>query len=65
MTYREGLDELLNILAKEDNMTNGDIIKTVFPDVIGYGAGETCIYYGTMRFDTTWWNAPYERKVEE
>lgn len=69
MTYREGLSELLNILAKEGNMTNGDVIKEVFPNIeftdhpmfeYGFEGNEP-----KLTADPDWWNAPYKREVEK
>ena len=41
-------------------MTNGEIIKTIFPNEEMYEQTPTMTYYGMMRFDTDWWNAEYK-----
>ncbi len=46
-------------------MTNGEKIIETFPDEDGVIVqGVTCVYYGTMRFDTTWWNQEYREPRE-
>ena len=44
-----------------DGMTNGEVIQTLFPNETMFEQTETCTYYGNMRFDTGWWNAPYQK----
>ena len=45
--------------------TNGDMIKTIFPniEIEGIGGEIKCIaaQNGTSYFALDWWNAPYER----
>lgn len=41
-------------------MTNGEMIKTIFPNEEMYEQTPTMTYYGMMRFDTEWWNAEYK-----
>ena len=46
------------------NVTNGDMIKTMFPNGTE-SIGRKKIYYsfypnGDMEFNITWWNAPYK-----
>lgn len=44
-------------------MTNGEKIIETFPNEDGVLVqGVACVYYGTMRFDTTWWNAEYKEQ---
>lgn len=45
------MDKIEQCTPIPDNATNGDIIKTLFPQE---GDFET-------DFDTDWWNAPYKR----
>ncbi len=42
------------------NATNGEVIKALFPNEKMFEQTEKCTYYGNMRFDTEWWNAPYK-----
>ena len=44
--------------------TNGEVIKTLFPNETLFEQTETCTYYGNMRFDTEWWNALYQKGGE-
>lgn len=43
-----------------EGKTNGEVIQTLFPNETMFEQTETCTYYGNMRFDTDWWNAPYK-----
>lgn len=40
------------------NLTNGDIIKAMFPS-------EVWLQMKAREFNKTWWNAPYEAESEE
>lgn len=42
-------------------MTNGEVIQALFQNEKMFEQTETCTYYGNMRFDTEWWNAPYKK----
>lgn len=53
--------EKVDFIEIPDNATNGDMIKAMFPNEVGYGESTSCIYYGTMRFDRDWWNSSYKR----
>lgn len=53
-------EEMIEHLEKLESLTNGEIIKTVFPNETMFEQTETCTYYGNMRFDTSWWNSPYK-----
>lgn len=56
-----------------DNATNGDVIMIMFPDaeVVGIEGleGFQCVAIsiglGTSYFALDWWNAPYEKEMEE
>ena len=50
-----------NLIPVFDGMTNGQVIQTLFPNETMFEQTETCTYYGNMRFDTEWWNAPYQK----
>lgn len=43
-----------------EGMTNGEVIMTIYPNETMFEQTEACTYYGNMRFDTSWWNAPYK-----
>ena len=46
-------------------LTNGDMIKALFPNEEIIDADSACVYYGTkMRFDKDLWNAPYEEDTD-
>lgn len=44
-----------------DNATNGDMIKTMFPNISVYEHGSTYSVNNEYNFNFTWWNAPYKR----
>lgn len=57
-------------------LTNGDVIKAMFPGAVftdsmveGYVCSIECHLIGRdtkrMYFDVDWWNAPYQKEVEE
>lgn len=44
-----------------NGITNGGMIKAMFPKEEVIDADSACVYYGTkMRFDKDLWNAPYK-----
>lgn len=53
------------------NVTNGDMIKTMFPyiEIEGIGGEIKCIAakigFGTSYFALDWWNAPYMAESED
>ena len=56
-----------------DNVTNGDVIKAMFPNYrIQIGSGQVCLYYPVteeyggswIKYDEEWWNAPYKADKE-
>lgn len=46
-----------------DNMTNGDVIKAMFPNVNVYehNGGATYSVNNEYNFNATWWNTPYQK----
>ena len=46
----------------KDKVTNGDMIMTMFPNasVTEIGGGSTIVVANDYKFNSTWWNAPYE-----
>ena len=55
----------VNAIVIPDNATNGDVIKALFPNEELFEQGYASTYYGCMRFDTDWWNAPYKELNNE
>lgn len=53
--------KLMNWDFSKNTMTNGDVIKFMFPNEKMFEKCDACVYYGTMRFDAKWWDAPYQR----
>ena len=56
------LSYLINSVANStplpENPTNGDMIKSVFPDIALYEKNHDAI---EISFNGVWWDAPYER----
>jgi hypothetical protein len=50
-----------------DDATNGDVIKTMFPNVNVYehNGGATYSVNNEYNFNTTWWNSPYQKGGKE
>lgn len=56
----------VDVIEIPKNVTNGDMIKIMFPNIEIEGTGEIkCIAaqigFGTSYFALDWWNAPYKR----
>ena len=58
---------LVSAIPISDKMTNGDVIKTMFPNA-EYGKDElgntfviSSVQLGYIAFRECWWNAPYKR----
>ena len=64
----EGFMQVDGLIRREpsafEGMTNGEVIQALFPNETMFEQTETCTYYGNMRFDTKWWNAPYQKGGE-
>ena len=59
---------ILNGTPIPDNATNGDVIKTMFPNTeIMITDGKVFLRDGTivMLYPLTWWNAPYQKGGKE
>ena len=56
--------EKVDFIEIPEGATNGDMIKAMFPNQVGYGESTSCIYYGIMRCDKDWWNSPYRKEQE-
>ena len=46
-------------------VTNGDVIKSLFPNISIYEHGSTYSVNNEYNFNSTWWNAPYKEEIEE
>lgn len=58
-----GLENVQNIVLIKNGATNGDIIKTMFPnaDIEIHNITVYVIFDNVISFDLDWWNALYER----
>ncbi len=58
-----GLENVQNIVLIKNGATNGDIIKTMFPnvDIEIHNITVYVIFDNVVSFDLDWWNALYER----
>lgn len=57
------LRNLENCICITPSATNGDMIMAMFPNasVNEISGGATIVVSHTYKFNSTWWNAPYER----
>ena len=59
-----------NGIPLPDNLTNGDMIKTMFPKTLKSNyidSNNKCTLYiddNELEVDVDWWNAPYERSTD-
>ena len=68
-TFDTNISDVLKVLENcieiPNGATNGDMIKTMFPniEIEGIGGEIKCIATknGTSYFALDWWNAPYKR----
>ena len=60
---KTGLENVQNIVLIKNGATNGDIIKTMFPnvDIEIHNITVYVIFDNVVSFDLDWWNALYER----
>ena len=69
MMCSDVLKVLENCIEIPNGATNGDMIKTIFPniEIEGIGGEIKCIATknGTSYFALDWWNAPYKKSGEE
>ena len=57
----------INAIPIPENITNGDMIKLLFPNKYGEEYGRTKVYYcidahNRMEFQIDWWNKPYKEE---
>lgn len=62
------LSVLENCIEIPEGSTNGDFIRTIFPDgIYRTYRDENCTYYlhdnGCLYFSLEWWNAPFKKEV--
>ena len=69
MMCSDVLKVLENCIEIPNGATNGDMIKTIFPniEIEGIGGEIKCIATknGTSYFALDWWNAPYKKYEEK
>ena len=60
---RPMLIPMQRVIELSENATNGDMIMAMFPNasVTEISGGATIVVSHTYKFNSTWWNAPYER----
>lgn len=46
-------------------MTNGEVIQALFPNVSVYEHGSTYSVNNEYNFNSTWWNTPYKAESED
>ena len=67
MMCSDVLKVLENCIEIPNGATNGDMIKTIFPniEIEGIGGEIKCIATknGTSYFALDWWNAPYKKGI--
>ena len=72
-TFDTNISDVLKVLENcieiSNGATNGDMIKTMFPniEIEGIGGEIKCIaaQNGTSYFALDWWNAPYKKYGEK
>ena len=66
----DNFEEVEDVIYVPKGATNGDVQKIVLSDFEFEHHGDTVIGkryapYCKVQFDIRWWNAPYEREVDE
>ena len=65
-TFDTNISDVLKVLENCIEIPNGDMIKTMFPniEIEGIGGEIKCIatQNGTSYFALDWWNAPYKKQ---
>ena len=61
------VNAVLNGTPIPDNVTNGDVIMSMFPNanVYEHNGGATYSVNNEYNFNATWWNAPYQKGGKE
>lgn len=63
----EALEMAISALSENkcfDGMTNGEVIQALFPNISVYEHGSTYSVNNEYNFNSTWWNAPYQKGGE-
>lgn len=58
-------DDIPSIPSAFEGMTNGEVIQALFPNISIYVHGSTYSVNNEYNFNSTWWNAPYQKGGEE
>jgi hypothetical protein len=66
----DNFEEVEDVIYVPKGATNGDVQKIILSDFEFEHHGDTVIGkryapYCKVQFDIRWWNAPYEREVDE
>lgn len=68
MNKAELIKALAEMLAEKmqlgEEPTNGEVIQTLFPNISVYEHGSTHSVNNEYNFNSTWWNAPYQKGGE-
>lgn len=68
MNKAELIKALAELLAEKmelgEEPTNGEVLQALFPNETMIEQTGMCTYYRNMRFNTEWWNAPYQKGGE-
>ena len=55
----------VNIPKRKQEVTNGEVIKAIFPNELLTSITSTLWWGDNMSFNKDWWNASYKKEVEE
>ncbi len=71
-THAQALDMAISALSEQkslkermEQLSNGEVIQALFPNVSVYEHGSTYSVNNEYNFNSTWWNAPYQKGGEE
>lgn len=54
----------VNIPKREQEITNGEVIKAIFPNELLTSITSTLWWGDNMSFNKDWWNTPYKAESE-
>ena len=55
----------VNIPKRKQEVTNGEVIKAIFPNELLTSITSTLWWGDNMSFNKDWWNAPYKEESED
>ena len=55
----------VNIPKRKQEVTNGEVIKAIFPNELLTSTTSTLWWGDNMSFNKDWWNAPYKAESED